>query len=93
MCGCLFADGTGIFEPRDILQDFIEERMAPDRSDHGPWLMRLFQVLDTPLNRRQAKLDENLARFPHVNGNLFAEPLCILDFDAAMRQALLDAGS
>ena len=89
---CLFADDTGIFEPRDIFLDFVEERTAPDGSDLGPWLSRLFQVLDTPEDRRQAKLDEDLARFPYVNGDLFAEPLRIPDFDAAMRQALLDAG-
>ena len=89
---CLFADDTGIFEPRDIFLDFIEERTAPDGSDLGPWLMRLFQVLDTPPNRRQAKLDEDLARFPHVNGDLFDGAVRIPDFDAEMRRALLDAG-
>ena len=88
---CLFADDTGIFEPRDIFLDFVEERTAADGSDLGPWLSRLFQVLDTPEDRRQAKLDEDLARFPYVNGDLFSEPLRIPDFDAAMRQALLDA--
>ncbi len=89
---CLFADDTGIFEPRDVFLDFMEERTAADGSDLGPWLARLFQVLHTPEDRRQAKLDEDLARFPYVNGDLFAEPLRIPDFDAAMRQALLDAG-
>ena len=89
---CLFADDTGIFEPRDIFLDFIEERTAADGADLGPWLARVFQVLDTPEDRRQAKLDEDLARFPHVNGDLFAGPLRIPDFDAAMRRALLDAG-
>ncbi len=89
---CLFADDTGIFEPRDVFLDFLEERTAADGSDLGPWLARLFQVLHTPEDRRQAKLDEDLARFPYVNGDLFAEPLRIPDFDAAMRQALLDAG-
>ena len=89
---CLFADDTGIFEPRDVFLDFIEERTAADGADLGPWLARLFQVLDTPEDRRQAKLDEDLARFPHVNGDLFAGPLRIPDFDAAMRRALLDAG-
>ncbi len=89
---CLFADDTGIFEPRDIFLDFVEERTAADGIDLGPWLARLFQVLHTPEDRRQAKLDEDLARFPYVNGDLFAEPLRIPDFDAAMRQALLDAG-
>ena len=89
---CLFADDTGIFEPRDIFLDFIEERTAPDGSDLGPRLMRLFQVLDTSHNRRQAKLDEDLARFPHVNGDLFDGAVRIPDFDAEMRRALLDAG-
>ena len=89
---CLFADDTGIFEPRDIFLDFIEERTAPDGSDLGPWLMRLFQVLDTPPNRRQAKLDEDLARFPHVNGDLFDGAVRIPDFDAEMRRALARRG-
>ena len=89
---CLFADDTGIFEPRDVFLDFIEERTAADGADLGPWLARLFQVLDTPEDRRQAKLDEDLARFPYVDGDLFSERLRIPDFDAAMRRALLDAG-
>ena len=89
---CLFADDTGIFEPRDIFLQFIEERAAVDGVDLGPWLARLFQVLNTPADQRQAKLDEDLARFPHVDGALFAESIRIPDFDAAMRQALLDAG-
>ena len=89
---CLFADDTGIFEPRDIFLQFIEERTAADGVDLGPWMARLFQVLNTPSDRRSRALDEDLARFPHVNGELFAEPLRIPDFDAAMRQALLDAG-
>ena len=89
---CLFADDTGIFEPRDVFLQFVEERTASDGSDLGPWLARLFQVLDTPEDRRQAKLDEDLARFPYVDGDLFAGPIRIPDFDAAMRGRLLDAG-
>ena len=54
--------------------------------------MQLFEVLNTPLNRRQRALDEDLARFPHVNGELFADRLRPPAFDAAMRSALLDAG-
>ena len=88
---CLFADDTGIFEPRDIFLQFIEERTSDDGADLGPWLARLFQVLNTPIERRQMALDEDLARFPHVNGELFAETLRIPDFNATMRKALLDA--
>ncbi len=88
---CLFADDTGIFEPRDIFLDLLETRTREDGSDLGGWLARLFQVLNTPVDQRQTKLDEDLARFPYVNGKLFAAQLRIPDFDADMRAVLLDA--
>ena len=88
---CLFADDTGIFEPRDIFLDFIETRTGEDGADLGPWFARLFQVLNMPPDRRQEKLDEDLAHFPYVNGDLFTARLAIPDFDSAMRAALLDA--
>ena len=89
---CLFADDTGIFEPRDIFLELLETRTRDDGSDLGGWLARLFQVLETPVGQRQAKIDEDLARFPYVNGDLFKERLTIPDFDADMRAALLEAG-
>ena len=88
---CLFADDTGIFEPRDIFLDFLEARTGEDGADLGPRLAQLFQVLDTPESERQTTLDEDLAQFPYVNGDLFDGPLRIPAFDAAMRGALLDA--
>ena len=88
---CLFADDTGIFEPRDIFLQFIEDRTSPDGADIGLWLTRLFQVLNTPPHRRQRTLDEDLARFPLVDGELFAEQPLIPDFNRAMRAALLEA--
>ncbi len=88
---CLFADDTGIFEPRDIFLDFIETRTGQDGADLGPWLAQLFQVLDTPVGERAATLDEDLGQFPHVNGALFDGPLRIPSFDSAMRATLLDA--
>ena len=48
-------------------------------------------MLDTPEADRLTSLDEDLARFPYVNGALFEGPLRIPAFDAAMRTALLDA--
>ena len=88
---CLFADDTGIFEPRDIFLDFLEARTGEDGADLGPRLAQLFQVLDTPESERQTTLDEDLAQFPYVNGDLFDGPLRIPAFDAAMRGALLDS--
>ena len=88
---CLFADDTGIFEPRDILYDSLESRTRPDGIDLGPMLAQLFQLLNTPESRRTATLDEEMARFLYVNGDLFDEPLRIPAFDASMRKKLLDA--
>ena len=88
---CLFADDTGIFEPRDIFLELVEDRTSEDGSDTGTRLSELFQVLDTPDSERQKNLDDDLARFPHVNGALFEGPLRIPSFDASMRAALLDA--
>ena len=87
---CLFADDTAIF-PAQGFRAFIEERTAPDGSDTGPRLAQLFQVLNTSEERRNTNLDEQLRAFPYVNGRLFDETLPIADFDAATREALLDA--
>ncbi len=88
---CLFADDTGVFEPRDIFFDFLESRTREDGSDVGLWLSQLFQVLNTPIENRQTTLDEDLASFPYVNGQLFDGPLRIPAFDSSMRGMLLDA--
>ena len=88
---CMFADDTGVFEPRDIFLDFLETRTGEDGADLGPWLAQLFEVLDTPESGRPATLDENLGQFPYVNGDLFKGHLRTFSFDATMRGALLDA--
>ncbi len=88
---CFFADDTGIFEPRDIFLDLLENRTGEDGSDLGGWLAQLFQVLNMPVDHRSRILDEDLARFPYVNGDLFREPLRIPSFDSEMRQRLIDA--
>ncbi len=91
MVFCMFADDTGIFEPRDIFLEFIENRTGEDGADLGLWLAHLFEVLDTPESERAANLDEDLARFPYINGELFQGHLRTFSFDAVMRGALLDA--
>jgi hypothetical protein len=88
---CLFADDTGIFDLPGMFQDFITERTREDGSDLGLWLTRLFAILNTPEPKRQKTLDEDLARFPYVNGDLFSETLEFPDFSAPMRKILLEA--
>lgn len=86
---CLFADDTGIFEPKDILWEWLDGIANP--ADMGPKIGRLFEVLNTAEADRQKTLPEDLARFPYVNGHLFADPHPAPDFNEDMRTALLNA--
>ncbi len=88
---CLFADDTGIFEPRDIFSTVITQRTNPDGSDTGLWLAQIFEILNQPVAQRQKNLDQDLAQFPYVNGDLFQERLALPAFNAAMRSFLIDA--
>lgn len=87
---CLFADDTSIFEPRQF-HELIVQRTSEDGADLGLWLAQLFQVLNTPTDRRQKTLDEQLADFPYVNGKLFEEVLPLSNFNRDMRELLLQA--
>ena len=86
---CLFAEDTGIFE-RQQFKEYIEERTNEDGSDLGHHLSTLFQVLNTPREKRLKNLDEQLAAFNYINGKLFEETLLNAGFDSAMRQELLN---
>lgn len=85
---CLFADDTGIFE-KDTFKEFIDIKTKEDGSDLGALLAQLFQVLNTPKEKRLKNLDEHLNAFPYVNGKLFEEPLPIAAFSSSMREVLL----
>jgi hypothetical protein len=86
---CLFAEDTTIFEKQQF-QDYIEQRTSEDGSDLADKLQGLFQVLNTPIEKRYKNLDEQLLAFPYVNGKLFEEILPNAFFDAKMRQSLLE---
>jgi hypothetical protein len=85
---CLFAEDTGIFE-RNSFTFLIENHTKVDGSDLGPLLARLFQVLNTPVDKRQKNLLEDLATFTYVNGRLFEENLGFADLNRSMRSQLL----
>lgn len=88
---CLFADDTGIFPP-DAFLNYIENSKE-DGSDLDARLDKLFQVLNMPQEVRTQKklLSSDLLQFCYVNGGLFAYRLPGADFDAKMRQTLIDA--
>ncbi|MBL7981547.1 MAG: class I SAM-dependent DNA methyltransferase [Flavobacteriales bacterium] len=85
----LFADDTGIFE-RDAFYTFITDQTREDGSDLGAQMARLFQLLNTPDERRPKTLDERLVDFKYINGRLFEETLPIAEWDGAMRRILIE---
>lgn len=85
---CMFADDTNIFEKNTFL-DFIEKKTSVDGSDLAPRIAQLFQVLNTPEEKRNKNLDEMLQAFPYVNGKLFEASLSMPEFTSAMRDTLI----
>lgn len=83
----LFGDDSGLWEP-DLFTRFIEESTTPETL--GAQLNTLFDVLNTPESKR-VRVPESMAKFPYVNGALFAENMRTQYFDAEMRSALLRA--
>ncbi|MFZ4437641.1 MAG: DNA methyltransferase [Syntrophales bacterium] len=86
---CLFADDTGIF-PRDHFRFLLEEKTREDGTDTGTLIAQVFQILDTPPEKREKALDEDLEKFPYVNGALDEEVLRFPNFDSRMRRTLLE---
>jgi len=83
----LYGDDAGLWEEdlfyRFVLYDTTGETL-------GSRLNALFQVLNTPENRRR-RVPEEMAKFPYVNGSLFSDQWPQDFFDDEMRDALLDA--
>lgn len=87
----LFGDDTGLWDERGLFYDVLADHTRADGEDTGSVLARLFQVLDTPTDRRQANLPAYLNAFPYVNGELFSERIDLADFNPSMRELLLNA--
>ncbi len=87
---CLFADDTGIFN-KGIFWEYIDLHTKEDGSDLAMHIDAIFQLLNTPEEKRLKNLDENLTQFPYINGKLFEESLPLAAFDSKMRVMLLEA--
>jgi hypothetical protein len=85
----LFADDTNIFE-KGIFYDYLDLTTEEDGSDLAATLAQLFEVLNTPKEKRLRNINESLNAFPYVNGKLFEEHLPTAAFDSQMRKTLMD---
>ena len=85
----LFGDDAGLWDTPHLFTTFVRNETTPESL--GPQLNELFRVLNTPEDKRPKRLPGTLAKFPYVNGAIFAEQLDPEYFDYAMREALLNA--
>ena len=87
---CRYAEDAGIFGRHDMFHDYLDRYEAADMRDA---LLRVFDTLNTPVERRSKYLRPDLAAFPYTNGGLFAEQIDVPPFTEEMRQVLLQHAS
>ncbi|MBQ7502673.1 class I SAM-dependent DNA methyltransferase [bacterium] len=84
---CLYADAAGLFGRPLRLRGYL--RRCETGSLRGV-LAHLFEILDTPPEKRAACLDETLAALPYVSSGLFSDKnIEIPDFDGELCGLLL----
>ena len=86
---CLYAEDAGIFT-RDQFHDYLVEN---DTKMMRSSLLQLFQVLNTPVEKRSRFLRDELKAFPYTNGGLFAEEVDIPQFTPELCELLLQRAS
>ncbi|MCX7540526.1 DNA methyltransferase [Corynebacterium antarcticum] len=84
----LYGDDARLWEP-DIFYRWVDQETTP--ASLGAQLGQLFDLLNTPIHRRPRHLPDLLARFPYVNGSIFADNIGMEYFTPATRDALLAA--
>ena len=86
---CLYAEDAGVFN-HDQFHDYLARYDADDLRNA---LIRLFEVLNTPQDKRSKYLKDDLKAFPYTDGSLFAEEIEIPQFTEELKQVLLQNAS
>ena len=86
---CLYAEDAGVFG-RDQFHNYLKTYEAKDMRRA---LFALFEVLNTPTERRSRYLQDELKAFPYTNGGLFTEEIEIPQFTDELREVLLQNAS
>ena len=86
---CLYAEDAGIFT-RDQFHDFL---VIYEAKDLRRALRDLFEVLNTPQEKRSRYLQPELQAFPYTNGGLFEEEIEIPQFTEELKRTLLQNAS
>ena len=89
---CLYAEDAGLFGRKNIFHDYLAK--YDDLTLMRENLIKLFRILDTPLNKRDPYLEDDLNQFPYVNGGLFSnENIEIPKFTEEIKNTLLAKAS
>ena len=89
---CLYAEDAGLFGRKNIFHDYLAK--YNDLTLMRENLIKLFKILDTPLDKRDPYLEEELNQFPYVNGGLFSnENIEIPTFTEEIKETLLAKAS
>ncbi len=89
---CYFAEDSNIFTD-NIFTGSISSHTQVDGSDVDVYLERLFEVFNTPYDKREVGLPEYLKAFPYVNGGLFRDKQIIPKFTTKSRNILVEIGT
>lgn len=91
---CLYAEDSGLFGEHLKFHNYIKKVAENDIDDVRDALIKLFKVLNTPIEERSHYLKAELASFPYVNGGLFAgEEIEIPNFTEEIIDILLQKAS
>lgn len=89
---CYFAEDSDIFND-NIFTNSISSHTQVDGSDVSFYLERLFEVFNTPYDKRDNSLPNYLKDFPYVNGGLFRDKHPVPRFTTKSRNILVEIGT
>lgn len=88
---CLYAEDAEMFGHKSAFHDYLAQT---DAQHLRTTLINLFHILNTPEDKRDPYITEDLVAFPYVNGGLFAqEDIEIPQFTEDIREILLTKAS
>lgn len=88
---CYFAEDTNIFAD-NVFTSSIASHTAVDGSDLDSYLARLFEIFNTPYERREPNIPAYLSAFAYVNGGLFKDNCPLPRFTARSRAVMIEIG-
>ena len=88
---CFFADDTGIFGQKNLLDGLLTNEARNDGSNLNEVFTTLFDTLNT--ETRSSRLPESYAAFAYINGDLFSQSIRIPHFDENLYNLVVDCNN